>query len=379
MSFFTADYTSQLAQSDPGAQFLLVNNDTVNPIYVSQTRPVNAQSNKIQPQASVTLTGLWYVSTLNNNITVECFIFPGGTVWDNPVGVQIALGALGLAKDTSVLGVAGQVAVTGAPPLVFKRVIDVLIGQNIPASSSITRPASGKFSLNQPGYEIALNVATLGGTAPVVSVELQWYDSAFGALIDDEIYYFLSGNINGHLIHGRGPSKGDQLVVIIRNYNATSAVTVSYTLLQTSRVFTREFWKTITNGAVAPVFPGFTTVGMNPAANTIAADSSSVAASTTKILALPLYTGTVRLSGIGGDTVVNNTEWQIQNATDQVAGQAVLIVGNGETGFAPTGPLSAYVPEVPLPRAQCTLNLINRNSTTGQTISTNIVTQEDRA
>lgn len=274
---------------------------------------------------------------------------------------------------------ANAISLTGAPPLVLKQVVDVLIGQNLPANGTVTRPASGSFPINQPTYEVQLNIATLGATAPACSIELQWYDSTFGALMDTEIYYFLSGNVNGHIIHGRGPTKGDRVIVIFRNYNATSAVSVTYTLLQTSRVFTREFWKTINKGAVNPVFPGFTTIGMNPAANTIAADSTSVAASGSAIKVLPLYTGTVRLSGITGDTVVNNTQWEVVNATDQVAGQAILTVGNGETGFAPTGAQSVYVPDIPLPRAQCTLDLFNRNTTTAQLISTNIVTLEDRS
>lgn len=263
--------------------------------------------------------------------------------------------------------------------LVFNRVIDTLIGQNINAASSITRPAAGKFNLVQPGYEVELNVATLGGAAPVVSVELQWFDSTFGALMDDEIYYFYSGNLNGHLIHGRGPCKGNQLVMVIRNYSGVSAITVSDTVLQVPRVFTREFWKTITQGAVAPVFPGLTAAGMNPAAGTLCADSSTLAASGSKSLVLPLYTGTVRLHGVGSDPVSGNAQWEIVNATDQAAGQAILLANNGVTGFAPAGALSAYVPQTPLPRAQCALDLFNKNAGAGQTISTNIVAGEDRA
>lgn len=263
--------------------------------------------------------------------------------------------------------------------LVFNRVIDVLIGQTINANSVLTRPASGKFNLVQPGYEFELNVATLGGTAPVVSVELQWYDSTFGALMDDEIYYFYSGNVNGHLIHGRGPCKGDQLVIRITNYSGASAITVSDTVLQVPRVFTREFWKTITLGAVAPVFPGFTAPLMNPAAGILCADSSTVAANGTKTLVLPLYTGTVRLQGIGGDPVSGNTQWGVVNQVDQVAEQAFLFVNNGVTGFAPSGALSAYVPATPLPRSQCAITLFNKNSTTAQVITTSVVVAEDRA
>lgn len=102
MSYFTADSTAQLIQRDPDAQFLFVNNDTVNPVYISQAKGINRQSDKIPAQGSVSLTGWWYASSLDQAITIECFVFGGGSQWSNPVGVQIALNALGLAKDSSV-------------------------------------------------------------------------------------------------------------------------------------------------------------------------------------------------------------------------------------------------------------------------------------
>lgn len=275
---------------------------------------------------------------------------------------------------------ATAISTTGAPSLVFKRLIDVLIGQSIAAASSITRPASGQFALNQPGYEIQLNVGTLGGTAPIVSVELQWFDSSFGARMDDEIYYFYSGNVNGHQIHGRGPTKGDQVVVIIHNYSATSAVTVSYTLLQTSRVFTREFWKTIGPNATAPVFPGFTAATMNPSSGALAVSTGSVAANGNTSLVLPLYTGTVAFTGLTTDTTAGNSEWDIVTATDQQVPQATVLAGrNGESGFAADGATSLYLPDVSLPRSQCTLNMLNHNATTTESLTGTMFAREDRS
>lgn len=115
MPAVTADATSQLLQADPGAQFLIVNNDTAEPVYISQERPVTALDTQIPAQGSASLTGWWYVSTLDRNTTVECFVLPGGLTWSNPVGVQIALSALGLAKDTTVQATNSQLA-TGVAP-----------------------------------------------------------------------------------------------------------------------------------------------------------------------------------------------------------------------------------------------------------------------
>ena len=102
MSYFTADQSSQLIQPDPDKQFLFVNNDTVNPVYIAQSKGVNRESDQIPAQGSVSLTGWWYASSLDNTQTIECFVLPGGSQWSNPVGVQIALNTLGLAKDSSV-------------------------------------------------------------------------------------------------------------------------------------------------------------------------------------------------------------------------------------------------------------------------------------
>lgn len=277
-------------------------------------------------------------------------------------------------------GHASAIAVTGAPPLVFKRVIDSQSGTNIPAGGTLTRPAAGQFSLNQPGYEISLSVSTSGATAPVVSAELQWYDSATGQLLDDEIYYFYSGNVSGHQIHGRGPSKGDAVTVIVKNYSGASAVTFSYALLQTSRTFTREFWKTIGKGGVQPVYPGFTATLSNISANVLANDSHLLTASQSLSFVLPLYTGTVRTFCTTSDVTAGNSKFAIAASSDQVVSGAVAFEGaNGESGFAPLGATSLYAPTITLPRSQCQLQLINGNGTTSETLIAAVTAQEDRS
>lgn len=274
---------------------------------------------------------------------------------------------------------ATAISLTGAPPLVFKRVIDVQLGTSIAAGGTLTRPASGAFSLNQPGYEIQLNVGTLGGVAPIVSVELQWYDSAFGLLMDSEIYYFYSGDVNGHQIHGRGPSKGDQVIVVIKNYSGTSGVSVTYTLLQTSRTFTREFWKTITKGTVQPVLPGLTMAPGNMESGWLMGLNTSIPASGNLSRVLPLYTGTVRLNGIAVSGAAGNLQWVLNDNTNQLVSGPLAFQGtNGQAGFAPFGASSLYAAEIPLPRSQQTLTISN-NLTTTLTAITGIVAAEDRA
>lgn len=275
---------------------------------------------------------------------------------------------------------ATAISLTGAPPLVLENLVDVQIGTSIPASGTLTRPASGQFTINQPAYEVILNVGTLGGTAPILSIELQWYDHNFGQLIDSELYYFYSGNVNGHQVHGRGPTKGDRLVVVVKNFNATSGVSFTYTLIQVSRTYTREFWRTVGKAGVQPVYPGFTAAASDISANLLSAESHSIGAAGTTSVLLPLYTGSVRLVGTTSDTTAGNSRWLITPTSDQVAGSIPTFQGaNGESGFAPDGPKTLWVPDVALPRAQCTLLFSNTNATTTEILTAAVTAKEDRA
>lgn len=275
---------------------------------------------------------------------------------------------------------ARAISLTGAPPLVLKNILDLLLSTTLPALGTITRPASGLFTVNQPAYEILISLATSGTPAPVVSVELQWVESFTGFTLDSETYYLYSGDANGHLIHGRGPSKADRVKVIFKNYSGAVSTGINYVLLQTSRTFTREFWKTITKGGVQPVYPGLIAAASNASANVLSDDSHLLAANATISVILPFYTGTVRLFGTTTDTTVGNSRWFITPNSDQIAGSlATLEAANGEQGFAPLGPLSMYAPTLALPRSQCTLLLSNTNATTSQTITAMVTAQEDRS
>lgn len=274
---------------------------------------------------------------------------------------------------------ADRIAVTGAPPLVFKRVLDNGVGQSLPHGGTITRPASGKISVNQPTYEFFINIATASSPAPVASVELQWFDSALGSKLDAELYYFYTGNLAAHFVHGRGPSKGDQLVFIFTNYSGSVDATISWAVVQTSRVFTREFWHSIGQGNGTPTFPGLTSATWDISSNKLACQANALAASATSDFVLPLYTGTVRLWGTTTDPAAGNSKWRIFDNTGQIGTGLFEFKGsNGQTGFAPDGASTLWVPTIALPRSQCTLELSN-TATTTQTLSTTIIAQEDRA
>lgn len=206
MSYFTADSTAQLIQPDPDAQFLFVNNDTVNPVYISQSKGVNRQSDKIPAQGSVSLTGWWYASSLDQATTIECFVFGGGSQWSNPVGVQIALNALGLAKDSSVnapaYGPATSVdVVTNAPANITggKKLADVNATLGTPAQTADI--SAVRTTLGTPAQTV--DVVTTGPAAITGGKKLSDVNATLGTPAQDATVSGLSTGIpNGIAVTG---------------------------------------------------------------------------------------------------------------------------------------------------------------------------------
>ncbi len=279
------------------------------------------------------------------------------------------------------VGLATQIANTGAPLLAFKTELDFLVGSSLPAATSTTRPASGQFTIGQTAYEIIIKTSTVSSPAAIISAELQWFDSSSGIQVDDEIYYFYEGNLTTpHNVHGRGPSKSDRLVIVFTNHSATIGCTISYVLLQTSRIYTRELWRTFNPGGAAQVFPGFTAATFDMSSNILSADSFALLHNTTQTIVLPLYTGTVQLWGDTTDATAGNSQWNLFDATDTVAAsQQQIVRGANNTAFGPAGISSFYLPTVALPRSQCSLQFSNNNATTTETLRLAMVAQELRS
>ncbi len=117
MPLLTADGTTQQIPAGP---CLLVNTDTAASVYLGPQRPVTTADAALPPQASVSLDGTlpWYISTLDQAVTVACAVLPGGQAWSDPVGVQITLDTLGLARDATVAALPSQLQALGIPPFI---------------------------------------------------------------------------------------------------------------------------------------------------------------------------------------------------------------------------------------------------------------------
>lgn len=120
MPLLTADGTSQQIQPPGAGPYLLVNIDTAASVYIGPQKPVTASDVPLPPQASAGFDGTkpWYVSSLHQGLAVACAVLPGGQSWDNPVGVQLALDTLGLAKDATLAALPAALQSLGIPPFV---------------------------------------------------------------------------------------------------------------------------------------------------------------------------------------------------------------------------------------------------------------------
>lgn len=117
MPLLTADGTTQQIPAGP---CLLVNTDTAATVYIGPQRPVTTSDVPLPPQASVSLDGSvpWYLTTGDQAVKVACAVLPGGLNWDNPVGVQLALDTLGLAKESTLAALPSQLQALGIPPFI---------------------------------------------------------------------------------------------------------------------------------------------------------------------------------------------------------------------------------------------------------------------
>lgn len=226
MAALTADKTSQLLHQDPNAQFLLVNNDEVNPVYISQARTVAATDTKIAPQGSVGLAGWWYVSTLDPAVTAECFVLPGGFVWSNPVGVQISLNTLGLALDTTVADLPPRLQSMGIPPFI-PNVISQAIEQVGPGGSPYTVTTAmadtflwygllsfaGSSNASHVGNDQAFCTLRLASGRVLIPLELAFGDAASA-----------TAAVGQTPIGGQVFNAGDSVVLDVNNGNLINEV-----------------------------------------------------------------------------------------------------------------------------------------------------------
>lgn len=396
-----------------GVQPFIFNNDTVNTLYVGTKADVSRQDQSscipIPPLGGQSWPDveIWAFAPT----AVNMLIIPGATTWTpSPVQVQLALNAARLAKDstvqnvqlnTSALGIpaffkAGSQGVTteiaallatgvaggtpgGIPLLSFKNVLaSSVIAINLPANTSTGLVTAKGF--NQPSYEFAFSLNSAVNPAIGYQFQLTWLDSTTNEIVATESYWVFPGSgagINSHYVLGRGPTKADQLSISIFNPSGTTAGSLAfYVIMQNSRVYTGDLWRSISANTGPPAFNGFTVAPHFIDSGDVCGISQSVPANTTNTILLPLYTGVVDFKGFTSDGTSGNGQWRLAAPSIlSAAGQdnTFLDGKSGQTGFAPSGAQSCWMPNAGMPNAQCTLRQTNNNTTTAQTMTADII------
>lgn len=410
MPTVNVDASGQLlyAGTDP---YLVVNNDDTKAIYLSQQQGVNGADNTLPAQASVALTGPWYASTLTQGEVVEALVFPDATQWDNPVGVQIALNALGLATadnqttqitheantdsntNSTVQALFGTAfgtpsALVGAANLTISK--DMLhantgvtteiaaliasgspsgtpggvpllknhnkIGSHATASVATGTPLSvGPFAFNQIGYSLFFEAyVTTGSTLSFVEVNIEWTDVATGFTVDQQTYWLYVGSSSSspHNVRITGPTEGNEVTVTFSAFG--SAVTIAdMAIFQSSTVYGRHFPLT----TVMTTLAGVTNVAFTDPLAFILGDISatSVNASSNLVTVPAFYSGRAQIFG-GTSSGAADMTLSVTNSSDQgsAGGHNVFEIESDSKGF-----VNEFLY---LPREQCEIAVANNNA-----------------
>lgn len=152
---------------------------------------------------------------------------------------------------------AAEIASQGVPLLTRSQLIANQTFTNLGHGLSTGTP---NLVVTQPGYEIIVNPKFPAGTTnPFVEINLQWTDSGSGAGVANDVFY-VPGCIDAHgfVVTGRGPSKGDRLVVGVTNLDTAQSVTCTVEVLVNSRVYPTDVWRFNNTLANSSTVTGFT-------------------------------------------------------------------------------------------------------------------------
>jgi hypothetical protein len=137
---------------------------------------------------------------------------------------------------------ADRIAATGAPLLRLSQSVKFNIGTTIGGGASTTLLTAGAFT--QPGYEIGVRASmpASSGTLPFVALELLWSDAttSLATARRDVVVTAGNGPTNQIISYINGPARGDNLKVIATNVDPAVAVTLDWTIKQTSHVYEHD-------------------------------------------------------------------------------------------------------------------------------------------
>lgn len=208
--------------------------------------------------------------------------------------------------------------------------------------------------LTRTGYAVFIDALNFTGVVNAIpmTVDVQWLDSGGPAEYGRQVWSFYAGKAaNAHNIVGTGPVESGTMQLTITNHHGTDTCSFTVNVADVSQPYRVHDWHT--EDAVPVIIPGFTQVTSNVNGGIIARlKNVVVAADTSPVFLLPLYSGLVYFSA--SDSPSEGVNAQIISEADQVltAGDIIHMEALTASVFAFTVPLI-------LPRSQCAVQLNN--------------------
>lgn len=152
---------------------------------------------------------------------------------------------------------ADQIAATGVPLL---HRADSLANATINLTTIPSTRTAGPFTVGQICYELWLSLENqaASATGTYITCEMQWTDSVTGLLLGRRKYKMVAGpNGSPHTLKISGPVHADTVTIIFGIVSdSTSACTVIYQLLGTSRLYGRDTMRSTQPNAEGYIIPG---------------------------------------------------------------------------------------------------------------------------
>lgn len=316
------------AGDDPG---IIVNRDLVNLVHLGDHPGFNlvAEGNILDPLTFVQYSGdddVYAICDPGKTATID--VQTGNQNWSpSPVQAAQSLAASGLMLDStgqsvvSTLGnpsqqslstlIPGNIFVTGVP-LYTKSTIGLNTQVSIPANQTYTSPIT---PCNQIGFELRVNAlynSTGAQNNSVFQATINWYDSTTGLLIDQDQYVGLvraPTDTTGFTTNIKGPSKGDQFQLLIKNCDPTggSTQTVGIVFLLNSRVYNSDQIYTPNFGPASVTTTGFQIGNSGDDQYISAGQNTALAANSTDYWVIPPNIGQVWFNlwetGVSGSNI----------------------------------------------------------------------------
>jgi hypothetical protein len=381
MPFGIVTITSQYAATPvvspgdlDGARFTVVNSSETETVYLGDNPAIQSTDatglSPLGPLNAVPFDGqspIYAISASGDEAVL--WVFGAGAVdWaPSPVQAAVQIDTLGLATFNEQVNqntaIPGNIAVTGVPLLNLSTPITSNNSLVIPGGG--TAPGVGQVAIPQPAYDCFFQVEiAAGATIPWLAVEFTWIDAATLSPISNETFYLGATNNGVNVYGGRGQTKGDLFSFQMVNLDPSKAITVSYAILQNSRIPPRTEWTTQAFNGIT----GLTNAAYDPTSGQILQFSQSITNGNSVALSVPLYTGKMKVSmletGQSGRILFRN--------------QAVNNLLGSLPGFFDSGPIAAsagFVGDVSMPNASCRMDVFNTGNAAA-TFAVSLVAEE---